>query len=626
MGKWAIYFTKNGYGCINSNGFCFESEVGIYFEENKITLPYKVEKNRFHFEKNIFLELFFETMDDGILAIEMKVSNASMEDLALYDILLLNNVTIPQNYNKIYVSDKSMTGRNDICDLTNTKYYSHACLGLTQRDGKNALLFGFENLADAMYCFNVENKIVSACCPREGVAIKAGTTYAPARLLVGQSESLTNLLLKYGKITGANMNARVGKPIKTGWCSWYYYYGDENPEDIFANVEELANSPLKNYVKVIQIDDGWNLPDKTHSRVWGDWLPDGYFKDKMKEIVEYIHRQGFDAGLWLAPFSVAKNSKLYKEKPEWLIKSDEDSGLLDLAEQGGICGLDLTHPEVLEFLYETFKRVFDEWNFDYIKIDFLMHGLIKGRHYNESKTTVEAFREAMKVIRRAAGDKFILNCGSPIGPSIGLCDGMRIGYDVGSRWFYPMNLEEWPQGNCNILSAAYPTIYRQWMHENWWQNDPDCLVVRDAPSPHEYRPFKVRGNEALSLEEAGFWTRLVWFTGTMGLISEVWSQLPDERKNFLTKVFPINKQKVNVFDWYEKHGVAMLLSKEEKLQIGLFNMTDESVNIALTAYSFGITNWQFKEAFDGDMFSGKGESIEFPELPAHAGRVWEMEL
>jgi len=90
----------------------------------------------------------------------------------------------------------------------------------------------------------------------------------------------------------------------------------------------------------------------------------------------------------------------------------------------------------------------------------------------------QAFREALRTVRSVAKDRFVLACGSPMGPAVGLCDGMRIGYDVSSRWWVPMNLGAWPSGNCNIRAAAIHTFWRQWMHQVWWQNDPDCLVVR----------------------------------------------------------------------------------------------------------------------------------------------------
>ena len=47
----------------------------------------------------------------------------------------------------------------------------------------------------------------------------------------------------------------------------------------------------------------------------------------LKYVVDKIHEKGYQAGLWLAPFSVQKVSLTAKEHPDWLIK-DENGNFL----------------------------------------------------------------------------------------------------------------------------------------------------------------------------------------------------------------------------------------------------------------------------------------------------------
>ncbi|MGF1571938.1 MAG: hypothetical protein ACFCU1_02595 [Sumerlaeia bacterium] len=108
-------------------------------------------------------------------------------------------------------------------------------------------------------------------------------------------------------------------------------------------------------------------------------------------------------------------------------------------------GLDLTNPKALEFVRETFHRVFHEWGFTYIKIDFLLHAVQPGTRVNQSLTMPQVLRKGLQAIRDVAGDdRFILTCGCPMGAAVGIADGMRIGLDVSHRWYLPLNLSAWP--------------------------------------------------------------------------------------------------------------------------------------------------------------------------------------
>lgn len=572
----------------------------------------------------------------GFVEIHTEIKNEGEKDVSIDSVDFLNGIKISNNYNRAYVTDRSMVGYGGIFELNEkSAYTSYSVVGLTEISGTNSMILGFKRFDDAFYSFGLNNdgkyNYLDIKCDREDVALKPDSTIELAPLLIGIDNSLSNQLEKYGDIIGKEMGAKAAKQVKTGWCSWYYYYGTESEQDIIDNVIELSKSPLKDNIKVIQIDDGWNLPYNGHDRVWGDWHPGSKFPKGMKYIVDIIHEHGFEAGLWLAPFSVDINSKLAKEHPEWMVQGENEETLLNPATQFGIFGLDLTNDEALDFVRETFDRVFNEWGFDYIKIDFLEHGLMKGKRSDDTKTSVEAFRMGLKVINEVKKDKFLLACGSPLAQAIGLCDAMRIGYDVGSKWYVPMNLGAWPYGNCSIVSAAYPTIYRQWMHKKWWQNDPDCIIARDYYTEGECENFSVLGTEilpeefGLGDEETGFWIRLVWFTGGMKILSDVWSKLNSQRQKMIEDIFFESfQQEIMLVDWYEDIHCALMKTKEGPLKIGLFNMSDDNKTISIKADKFNIKKWRFVEKFNGDTFTGEGEMIVFPQLPGRSARIFQL--
>ena len=136
---------------------------------------------------------------------------------------------------------------------------------------------------------------------------------------------------------------------------------------------------------------------------------------------------GRRAGIWVAPFLVGERSPLVREHPDWLIGgADPGTGW------GGqqLHCLDATHPGAEAYLREVFGT-FRGLGIDYFKIDFIYAGAMDGRRADPSIGGVDAYRAALGIIREAIGpDAYLLGCGAPILPSVGLVDAMRIGPDI----------------------------------------------------------------------------------------------------------------------------------------------------------------------------------------------------
>jgi alpha-galactosidase len=516
---------------------------------------------------------------------------------------------------------------------------SDAVGGLTTTEPQHALVLGFTRLDESFYQIRFraeEGSSVIHCSARmlrEGIALAPEELLTCADLTLYQGSAMQELLGTYATQVAHAMGARPlthPQPIQTGWCSWYYYYGTENEQDILNNINHLKASWPE--LGVIQIDDGWNLPQPGMPRNWGDWQPGAKFPRGMAALAQDIHKAGFKAGLWLAPFTADVASDLLKQHPDWMIQNDQGQPSI----QYNTAGLDLSHPEVLAFIRETFERVFHAWQFDYVKIDFLVHAIRPGRRHDPTQTSAQAFHQAMRVIREVAGpERFILNCGSPFGPAIGLADGMRIGFDVSSRWaLIDPDFKDWPLGNCAILPAAVQSVGRQWMHNRWWQNDPDCLVTRAVGSEPEQEAlsrymggkFKTDPPYGLSDDEAGFWVRLVWLLGGMSIASEKIDALTPERQALLARAWPPNPHPAQVVDYYEQPDLVLLRSEGPVPRIGLFNWGNQPLSIALPPSLLGLSGpWKLTEWLTHETLTGTGTLRQLPSLPPHAGRIWEVQ-
>lgn len=587
--------------------------------------------------------------DAGGWHCRMSVTNFAAIPLEIFSIRLEFLLITGTCHGRFFFQSRTMNDGTALLEAAD-ECDSSGLLGWSAIHGNCAIVAGFldhsiANTQVKAMRIGINTWRVTASVFREGVPLGPDgiLEVPPFRLQTGPELSV--LLERYAEEVSATMGRRKKKPAERGWCSWYHFYGKETFRDVLSCVGEFSDSLLASSLRTIQIDDGWNREiARNLPQAWGDWdaHPDK-FPAGMAEAACRIHELGFRAGLWLAPFAVARESRFFVEHQDWLVRQrDPGSGKLVPApvENPDIFQLDCTNPEALDWLRETFRRVFYEWNFDYVKMDFLNIGAREGIRYDSSVTSVEAYRRGLKAIDETAGDdKFLLGCGAPLLASVGLVDGMRVGPDVGGRWAFDPGLPDWPVGNCSVRAAAIPALWSQWMHDRLWQNDPDCLIIRDSPPRYESAFFKriesdlssVAGISSfpatplgLTYEEAGLWARLIWMMGGMAFLSEVWSELSGERKELYAKCFPAHGRTVSVLDWFEVSGAAILAAQGRPFLAGVFNFGDMPCRVEIPASKLRLAGrWLLRERWNGEMLHGEGKILVFPELPPHSGRVWE---
>jgi alpha-galactosidase len=153
---------------------------------------------------------------------------------------------------------------------------------------------------------------------------------------------------------------------------------------------------------------------------------------------------------------------------------------------GQTYGLDITHPEVLDWLAELIHKMV-AWGYGYLKLDFLYAGAALGKRYKDIPREV-AYRNALQVMREAAGNAYILACGAPIIPSLGLCDGLRVGPDVSPYWLNtPLTVWLNNPNDPSTQNAIRTSIHRLWLGP-LVNIDPDVLYFRskhNALKPNE---------------------------------------------------------------------------------------------------------------------------------------------
>ena len=323
---------------------------------------------------------------------------------------------------------------------------------------------------------------------------------------------VTLLETKFGK-------TRFEKPPRV-WCSWYSLYKWIDETILAEALHGIGDLPFD----VFQIDDGWQ--DES-----GHWEAGKKFPSGMAAFADKIKATGRTAGIWLSPFIVTPNLKIFHEHNDWILRDEQGNPVpAGINWTGATYALDITHPEVLEWLDKLIRKVVG-WGYDYLKLDFLYAGAAIGKRYKDISRE-EAYREAFHVMREAAGDAYILACGAPIIPSLGLCDGIRIGPDVTPYWLNkPLTVWLNNPNDPATQNAIRTSIHRLWL-KPLVNIDPDALYFRS-------RYNALKSHETQLLQDLG---AITGFKATSDLPQWMNESEMENLREFLSAGPPVQKK------------------------------------------------------------------------------------
>ena len=317
-----------------------------------------------------------------------------------------------------------------------------------------------------------------------------GIERAEPVLITADADAMT-AMERLAEEVGASMGARrwEGPPI-LGWESWYHYGFSVTPEVVLANAR-LMRERFPERFSVVQIDDGWQ-------RAYGDWSPRGGWPADLGDLVAEVEGLGCLPGLWLAPFMVAPGEPgIGVDRPDLMLGHAGSAHPLrdPLMNRHG---LDATHPDSLEWLRGLGAQV-RAWGFRMVKLDFLYIGAQEGRRHDGSMTGTQALRAGLRAFVDGVGDDvYVLGCGMPYLPAVGICHGNRIGGDLAAPivWPFPDLAPFDPDdGWAGIPPTARNVAARWWSHRRLFDNDPDVVM---AAGPDDGPPYTVDEAQVLA--------------------------------------------------------------------------------------------------------------------------------
>lgn len=392
--------------------------------------------------------------------------------------------------------------------------------------GAPSIAIGFDGALDHDGTIRVEREddglLVTVEAWLGGVELAPRETRVLHAVRMEQGDDPSLLLEAWAGRIGDSQRARIAAPYRVGWCSWYQYFDEITEATLRENLARAVDWPFD----VFQLDDGYQ-------RAIGDWLTTGArFPSDLASIADAIRDAGLTPGIWLAPFLAHTESQTGRVHSEWFARErDHDRRLVGMTNDhwGGVVHiLDTTHPEVLEHLETTAAALVDA-GFAYLKLDFTYAPSLPGRFHDASRTPAQRVRSGYDAIRRGTGeDAFLLGCGAPLGPCVGVVDGMRIGPDVAPRWQPEPTGIGYENAAPAVVNAWRSTLARSFMHRKLWLNDPDCLMLR-------------REQTELTAPAVRTWALAVGTSGGMPIISDELALLGANARILLDEVLELGR-------------------------------------------------------------------------------------
>ena len=285
----------------------------------------------------------------------------------------------------------------------------------------------------------------------------------------GASRGLHRWARKYRVLDGEGERLT----LLNNWEATYFSFDEEKIASLFKDARELG-------VDLFLLDDGWfgnKYPRNSDRAGLGDWqenvekLPHG-----IGYLVEKAEQEGVKFGIWIEPEMVNPKSELYENHPDWVIRQPERPEKYFRNQ----LVLDLSNPEVQEFVFGVVDRLFTE-NPDlaFIKWDcnapiYNAHSIYLQRENKpQSHLYVEYVRGLYDVLKRVR-EKY------PEVPMM-LCSGGggRGDYEL-LRYF----TEFWPSDDTDPLER----VFMQWDYSYFFPAITlDCHVTNWGSQPLKYK-------------------------------------------------------------------------------------------------------------------------------------------
>ena len=168
-------------------------------------------------------------------------------------------------------------------------------------------------------------------------------------------------------IVPAHWQGRLRPVLYNSWEGCMFDFNQRRLLDLADRAKSLG-------CELFVLDDGWFGARNSDHAGLGDYtvntkkLPDG-----MEGLADKIRAKGMEFGLWFEPEAVNPDSDLYRAHPDWAL-TDAFTPVLGRHQ----LLLDLTKPEVRDYIVENVGSLLDKAGISYVKWDMNRHSIALG--------------------------------------------------------------------------------------------------------------------------------------------------------------------------------------------------------------------------------------------------------
>ena len=186
----------------------------------------------------------------------------------------------------------------------------------------------------------------------------------PEVILCFSGKGLARLSQRYHRIIRENVIRskfqNVRRPVLlNSWEGSYFDFDDESLLKLARDSKDLG-------VELLVLDDGWFGKRNNDLAGLGDWYVN---EDKIRcglpELVKKVNEMGLKFGIWVEPEMVNEDSDLYRAHPDWALQIP---GRAPCRGRNQLV-LNMSKPEVRDYIFESISKVFRESNIEYVKWD-----------------------------------------------------------------------------------------------------------------------------------------------------------------------------------------------------------------------------------------------------------------
>lgn len=411
----------------------------------------------------------------------------------------------------------------------------------------------------------------------------AGKEISSPRMMISCYNDWRDGLEKFGDLSAIVKPPLPWKDgVPFGWNSWAGHKAKVSEKDVTVSTDFFVNE-----LKTVRNDGTAYI---NFDSFW-----DNLTKERRAEFVKRVHSFGLKAGIYYTPFtgwgnleSRINGDRNYKYQ-DIVLKDAKGEPLPKL--DGG-WPLDPTHPASVARVQRQMQEFID-MGFDFVKLDFLSHGALEGKHYDPKITTgSQAYAFGMQKIVDQVSVK---NTGRQIFLSLSIAPMFPTGYAHSRR----ISCDVF----ANIGATEYllnSSTYGWWTNRRIYQfNDPDHTCV--------YQPM-----DEQPVTEAESYSRLTatLVSGGMFLNGDNLSQ-PEARKRveklFLNPDIMALAKKGLSFrpvngDTGSKAGDRFYWKENEKTAyIAIFNFEKKTTNKEVSFSRIGLPSkgWTVKNLWTG---------------------------